>query len=113
MMISASSIDSLARSSSFGLGASGQGNLFDGFGPGYQLEISDQGLALSNPVSGVTETRMRNVLTRILLETLFGTDANSTTNDPETAKQELVREVVVDPMIEDVLGKIATLNRIA
>ncbi|GAB0058606.1 hypothetical protein SIID45300_02957 [Candidatus Magnetaquicoccaceae bacterium FCR-1] len=114
MMISSSTIAMVALSATSGLGASSQGNPFDGFGPDYQLEISDQGLSLNTTTSEVTETKMRNVLTRILLETLFGADANTVSgSDDETAKQELVREVVVDPMLEDVMGRIVTLNRVA
>ncbi|MBF0164496.1 MAG: hypothetical protein HQM01_08385 [Magnetococcales bacterium] len=114
MMIPSSTVAMVALAPSSGLGAATQSNLFDGFGPDYQLEFSDQGLSLSNTTSGVTETRMRNVLTRILLETLFGADAGTSSGaDDETAKQELVREVVVDPMLEDVMGKIVTLNRMA
>ncbi|MBF0212806.1 MAG: hypothetical protein HQM00_04470 [Magnetococcales bacterium] len=75
------------------------------FGPDYQVELSPEGLALSNSASGITESKMRNVLTRILLETLFGAETEALPD--ETAEEEMVREVVLDPLLEEQLQEIA------
>ncbi|MBF0628833.1 MAG: hypothetical protein HQL91_11515 [Magnetococcales bacterium] len=74
-----------------------------GFGADYQLDLSSEGLALANSATGITESKMRNVLTRILLETLFGVDASSDPHKQESAEEEMVREVVADPLTEEAL----------
>ncbi|MBF0341850.1 MAG: hypothetical protein HQL95_12945 [Magnetococcales bacterium] len=86
------------------------GSAANGFGPEYQVDLSSSGLALSNSATGVTESRMRNVLTRILLETLFGMDANANPDKSETSRDEMVREVVVDPTVNTALQKM-TISR--
>lgn len=81
----------------------------NGFGPEYQVDLSccaqEGGLALRDTASGVTESKMRSVLTRILLETLFGADKQP--KDTETAEKELIREMILDPAVDTQMNKIA------
>ncbi len=90
-----------------------------GFGPEYQVELSSNksnptdGLAINSSATGITESKMRNVLTRILLETLFGTKEPSPTESKtsdETAEEELVREVVQDPALEAQISSLSSQN---
>ncbi|MBF0272043.1 MAG: hypothetical protein HQL98_08285 [Magnetococcales bacterium] len=107
MMISNSTAAVVSFSSNRSASAVNSGNASTGFGPEYQVDLSSQGVAFANPASGVTESKMRNVLTRILLETLFGADASAKPDQPETSEEEMVREVVLDPLAEEKLQEIA------
>lgn len=74
-----------------------------GFGPEYRVELASGELAVNTAAVGITESKMRNVLTRILLESLFGVDrANrrSGKESKESAEEEMVREVAVEPVAE-------------
>ncbi|MBF0192804.1 MAG: hypothetical protein HQL99_16955 [Magnetococcales bacterium] len=107
MMISHSTAAVVSFSSNRSTSAVNSGNPSTGFGPEYQVDLSSEGLAVANPASGVTESKMRNVLTRILLETLFGVETNAKPDQPETSEEEMVRETILDPLAEEKLQEIA------
>ncbi|MBF0126123.1 MAG: hypothetical protein HQM02_02830 [Magnetococcales bacterium] len=112
MMISASTVAASYLSGGKSVGSTRTEQTGGGFGPEYQLDLSSQareeGLAVSSAATGITATRMRNVLTRILLETLFGMDAPEERNGRETSEEELVREVALEPAMEEQLQKLST-----
>lgn len=80
----------------------------DGFGPEYQVEFSargrQEGLALNQTATGIAESKMRNVLVRILLETLFGAKEQ---NKQETPEEELIAQVVEEPVMEEQLRQMS------
>ncbi|MBF0615172.1 MAG: hypothetical protein G8237_08495 [Magnetococcales bacterium] len=80
-----------------------------GFGADYRLDFSNEGLALANSATGIAESKMRNVLTRILLENLFGMEAGSNPHKPDTTQEEMVREVVAEPILTEQLQRMASL----
>ncbi|MBF0296631.1 MAG: hypothetical protein HQL96_15705 [Magnetococcales bacterium] len=78
-----------------------------GFGPEYRVEVSERArsLAVNATATGITESKMRNVLTRILLETLFQEQPGVEDPNRESAEEELAREVAVDPMMDGALDR--------
>lgn len=111
MIISAPTSAAQSISGSLSGGATRTDPSTSGFGPEYQVDLSPQareeGLAVNNAATGITESKMRNVLTRILLETLFGVDAPGGQNKEESSEEEMVREVVLDPAMEQQLRQMS------
>ncbi|MBF0182371.1 MAG: hypothetical protein HQM03_20335 [Magnetococcales bacterium] len=107
MMIAASNTVTAGLSGTAGHASARSGTANAGFGPEYRVDVSARArdLAVNAAATGITESKMRNVLTRILLETLFKGSPGVDDPNRESAEEELAREVAVDPVMDGALDR--------